>query len=105
MWTMKHNLLFYAPLCHGYCCEFIVDLFLFVKIANPTVMEPRGISFLRPVWQMITETWLLGLNESDVDVYYTKYINNFKRALPAGEQSIEQAVDDRLTPGENKIKF
>ena len=82
-----------------------VNLFISVKIANPTVLEPRGISFLRPVWEMITDTWLLGLNESDVDVYYTKYINNFKGALQAGERSIEQAVNDRLTPGEKKIKF
>ena len=85
-----------------------VNLFIYVKIANPTVLEPRGISFLHPIWEMITDrwphvTWGLDLKESDVDVYYTKYINNFKRALQAGERSIEQAVDDRLTPGENKL--
>ena len=76
---------------------------MYVKIANPTVLEPRGISFLRPVWLMITGRWPLNLYESDVDVYYTKYINNFKRALQAGERSIEQAVNDRLAPGEKKI--
>ena len=56
-------------------------------------------------WQQLHEKSLcefgLGLNESDVDIYYTKYINNFKRTLQADEQSVEQAVNNQLTPGEN----
>ena len=69
-------------------------------------MEPPGITFLRPVWRLITQKRIgrmhgLNLNENDVDVYYQKYINNFKRSLTTDEESIEQAVSNRLTPGIN----
>lgn len=82
-----------------------------LQIANPTVLDPPGITFLRPVWRLITDSpnkykyYGLGLNESEVDVYYTKYINNFKRALRSDEESIEQAVYGGLTPGKITIKF
>lgn len=67
------------------------------------MLEPRGVTFLRPVWEMITDDgWRgLGLNLDDVDIYYRKYINNFKRTPTEREESIEQAVDKKLTPGLN----
>ena len=73
----------------------------FDQIANPTVLEPRGVSFLRPIWYLIERhrDELIGLNKTEVNVYYKKFINNFKRTLQANEESIEQAVDNRITPG------
>lgn len=64
-------------------------------------MEPRGVTFLRPIWELITsDGWCsLGLKDNEVDINYRKYINNFKRAVAANENSIEEAVNDRLTPG------
>ena len=41
----------------------------------------------------------LELNKDEVDIYYKTYVNNFKRELRTREESIEQAVNDRLTPG------
>ena len=41
----------------------------------------------------------LKLKKDEVDIYYKTYVNNFKRALSTNEESIEQAVNDRLTPG------
>ena len=80
-------------------------LTFFIQIANPTVLEPAGVTFLRPVWDLITGYYLL-LNEDDIAINYKKYINNFKRALAQNEVSIEQAVNDGLTPGSNsKIKL
>ena len=82
-------------------------------------MESRGVTFLRPVQRFITENIMqeyngnmsaschdsygLDLNENDVEVYYKKYMNNFKRALTPDEESVEQAFNDRLTPGMNQI--
>lgn len=41
----------------------------------------------------------LKLKQDEVDIYYKTYINNFKRALTANEESIQQAANDRLTLG------
>lgn len=71
-------------------------------------MEPPGVTFLRPLWSLITKDWGLGLKEGEVDINYTKYINNFKCALTSNEESVEQAVAKGLTPGsslKNRIKF
>ena len=68
------------------------------------MLEPRGVYFLHPIWQLIERrTHGIGLERNDVNIYYTKYINNFKRALQANEESIVQAVDNRLTPGTDLV--
>ena len=67
-------------------------------------MEPRGIQYLRPVWELIEKCHRkFNLNDNDVDVYYKTYINNFKRALTSSEESIEQAVKNQLTPGTKQV--
>ena len=62
-------------------------------------MLPRGVEFLRPVWELITDRYYLGLSFDDIKVYYTKYINNHKHAVANGEQPVDEAVQAGLTPG------
>ena len=62
-------------------------------------MQPRGIEFLRPIWNLITDRQYLHLSFNDVDVYYTKYINNHKQIVVNGEQLVDDAVQAGLTPG------
>ena len=66
---------------------------------NPTLIQPRGIDFLRPIWNLITDRQYLYLSFNDVDVYYTKYINNHKHIVVNDEQSVDDAVQAGLTPG------
>ena len=88
--------------------KFILN-FYFVQIVNPTVLEPPGICFLRPIWEMITgrskrDTYGLGLNKSKVEFYYTEYVNDFKQTnLKRGDWSIKKAVEDGLTPGKKML--
>ena len=64
-------------------------------------MEKRGIDFLYPIWHLIKERRLngIGLADTDVKVFYTTYINDFKRQLRPNEHSIRTAIDEKLTPG------
>ena len=66
-------------------------------------MERRGIDFLYPIWELIEGGSLyddgLELATDDVKVFYTTYINDFKRPLQQNEISINEAVKARLTPG------
>ena len=73
-------------------------------------MEPRGLDFLHPIWQLMqAQHWhgsrndeYIGLESNEVRVYYTKYTNDFKpqfNPLQPGQTSIRDAVDDQLTPG------
>ena len=65
-------------------------------------MEKRGIDFLYPIWHLIKEGRHfngIGLADTDVKVFYTTYINDFKRQLRPNEQSIRTAIDEKLTPG------
>lgn len=72
----------------------------FKKIANPTLMEKRGVDFLYPIWQLIeSRSNGIGLATDDVSVFYTAYINDFKRPIQQNEISINEAVSARLTPG------
>ena len=96
-------------------------------MAHPTIMQPRGIELLRPIWKLITDesylnlsfndffhlkelSWHLSMNVSmnhlmnlsffnDIKVYYTKYVNNHKHTIAHGERSIDDAVEAGLTPG------
>ena len=70
------------------------------QIANQTVMEPRGLDLLLPIWQLMQPQGLhfIGVTSAQVRVSYTKYVNNFKRSLQPGEKSISEAVADQLTP-------
>ena len=67
------------------------------KIANPTLMEKRGVDFLYPIWSLTENK--LRLDTDDTSVFYTVYINDFKRPLQQNEISINEAINDRLTPG------
>ena len=72
-------------------------------------MEKRGIDFLYPIWHLIERRAPnyvqnrgqtgIGLVNNDVKVFYTIYINDFKRQLRANEHSIRTAINDKLTPG------
>ena len=62
-------------------------------------MEKRGVDFLFPVRNLIEGRSYIALATDDVNVFYTTYINDFKRPLQQNETSIKEAVDARLTPG------
>ena len=75
-------------------------------------MQSKGLDFLRPIWRVIYSTegirdsWDsnkgLNLSESDVEVTYTRYINNHKKTTKdakPNDKTIDDAVRDRLTPG------
>ena len=68
-------------------------------------MQPRGIEFLRPIWQLVTDVKYLCLSFDDINVYYTKYINNYKHPITDGEQSIDDAVQAGLTPGKKNTQI
>ena len=68
-------------------------------------MQPNGIEFLRPIRKLVTESRYLNLSFDDINVYYTKYINNHKHTVHNGEQSIDNAVQEGLTPGKIVFKF
>ena len=74
-------------------------------------MQSKGLDFLRPIWAMIYSNedigihdYIYGLNlsESDVEVTYTRYINNHKKTTKdakPNDKTIDDAVKDGLTPG------
>ena len=79
-------------------------------------MEKRGIDFLYPIWHLIEQTYPetnmsrqtlrrrgeqngIGLTNNDIKVFYTTYINDYKRQLQPHEHSIRTAIDEKLTPG------
>ena len=62
-------------------------------------MQPRGIEFLYPIWELVTKSYYLGLSFNDINVYYTKYVNNYKHAVANRERSIDEAIQAGLTPG------
>ena len=64
-------------------------------------MLPRGLEFLSPIRKLITLTPYMQLSFNDINVYYTKYVNNFKHPVVNGEESIEDAIQAGLTPGKN----
>ena len=66
-------------------------------------MQPSGIEFLRPIWELISQPRYL--NISSINVYYTKYINNYKQPVPNGEPSVDDAVRLSLTPGKVAVEF
>ena len=69
-------------------------------------MEPRGLDFLMPIWQMMQtqNKWgdlndkYIGLTSDQVRVYYTKYVNDFKPRLNTlpGQTSIRDAAAKKL---------
>jgi hypothetical protein len=94
----------------------VIFNFCHLQIANPTVMEPRGLDFLRPIWEMMQtqnhrghrNDEYIGLASDEVRVYYTKYVNNYKsqlNQLQPGQISIRDAVKDGLTPGKLVTKY
>ena len=71
-------------------------------------MEKRGVDFLYPIWNLIegqNRQSSIGLANSDVKVFYTTYVNDFKRQLQPNEHSIRTAIHDRLTPGSLHLDF
>ena len=60
-------------------------------------MERRGVDFLYPIWNLNEQ--YIGLAADDVNVFYTTYINDYKRPLQQNEKSIKEAFNARLTPG------
>ena len=73
-------------------------------------MQSKGLDFLRPIWAMIySNEWCdlcdgLDLSESDVEVTYTRYINNHKKTskdAKPNDKTIDDAVKVGLTPGKN----
>ena len=73
-------------------------------------MEPRGLDFLRPIWDLMQaqdhrgdqNDKYIGLAPDQVRVHYVKYVNDFKQQLnplQPGQLSIRDAVYDQLTPG------
>ena len=71
-------------------------------------MEKRGIDSLYPIWHLIErkasyqqylDQYGVGLIDNDVKVFYTTYVNDFKRQLRPNEHSIRTAINDKLTPG------
>ena len=75
----------------------------------PTMSQSKGLDFLQPIRQMIHSNQGLnypsdskkGLNlsKSDVEVTYTRYVNNYKKVAQANDKSIVEAVEAKLTPG------
>ena len=77
-------------------------------------MEKRGIDFLYPIWHLIErkpqelitqQKKGLGLTSNDIKVFYTAYINDFKRQIQPNEYSIRTAIDEKLTPGKFLVLF
>ena len=67
-------------------------------------MQPRGIEFLRPIRELLTHQDYLNLfnswwSTSDIEVFYTKYINNYKHTDCLGEFLITDAIQAGLHPG------
>ena len=72
-------------------------------------MQSKGLDFLQPIWSMIYSNeglsydgdcnTGLNLSESDVEVTYTRYVNNYKKVEQANDKSIVEAVEAKLTPG------
>jgi len=63
-------------------------------------MKKRGVDFLYPIWHLIERrTNGIGLAPKDVNVFYTTYVNDYKRSLQQNEVSIREAVNAKLTPG------
>ena len=77
-------------------------------------MQSKGLNFLRPIWAMIycdefqhgdfeCDTMKgLKLSESDVEVTYTRYVNNYKKDAQTNDKTIDEAVEAELIPG-NKL--
>ena len=69
-------------------------------------MEKRGVDFLYPIWHLIERrTNGIGLATNDVNVFYTTYVNDYKRPLQQNEVSIKEAVNAKLTPGKLILNF
>ena len=62
-------------------------------------MQSRGLDFLQPIWKLINE--YLKLSENDVEVTYTRYVNNYKKDAQTNDKTINEAVEAGLTPGMN----
>ena len=72
-------------------------------------MQSNGLDFLQPIWKMIySDEGLeyqydsnkgLNLSESDVEVTYTRYVNNYKKDAQTNDRTIDEAVEAELTPG------
>ena len=89
----------------------------YLKIAHQTVLEPHGVTFLRPVWKFICEVYSYYLqgeeNDSPViktestesaelEIYYKTYINNFKMSsFTSSLDTVQAACDQGLTLGKH----
>ena len=74
-------------------------------------MQSKGLDFLQPIWAMIySDEWLdddfclkgLNLSVSNVDVTYTRYVNNYKKDAQTNDKTIDEAVEAKLTPGKKE---
>ena len=81
-------------------------------------MQSKGLDFLRPIWEMIysdelDRDWIgivtrggLNLSENDVEVTYTRYVNNHKKTTKdakPNDKTIDDAVKDGLIPFKKTI--
>ena len=81
-----------------------MDSLFIIQIANQTVIEQEGLFFLRSVYHLLFGTYYFSLNlpRSSVSVCYKTYYNTYKGiSIGPNGFSLEDAVDQELTPGKN----
>ena len=67
-------------------------------------MEKRGVDVLFPICHLINQRRNgIGLAIDDVSVFYTIYVNDYKRPSQQDEVSIQQAFNAKNTPGINLL--
>ena len=68
-------------------------------------MDDEGILYVHDIYKLITKD--VGLTLNDIDISYTTYVNNYHpNYVEDGRPTIQDAVDNKLTPGKvSKQKF
>ena len=61
-------------------------------------MDDEGILYIHDIYQLITND--VGLTLNDIDISYATYVNNYHpNYVEDGRPTIQDAVDNKLTPG------
>ena len=61
-------------------------------------MDDEGILYVHDIYNLITKD--VGLTLDDIDISYTTYVNNYHpKYTEDGRPTIQDAVDNDLTPG------
>ena len=69
-------------------------------------MEKRGVDVLFPICHLINQRRNgIGLATDDVSVFYTTYVNDYKRPLQQDEVSIQEAFNAKNTPGIHLLDY